>query len=81
MRKTYAQRILRFMKLETYLKLHGMTQEEFATKAHLSQASVSRILGRKTSSQRPGWDALVKIYKATNGEVTANDFFEIIAAE
>jgi transcriptional regulator with XRE-family HTH domain len=69
------------MKLETYIKLHDMTQEAFATKSGLSQASISRLLGKKKTTQRPSWHALAKIYRATNGEVTANDFFEVQAAE
>ena len=59
------------MKLIEFLKEHGLTQIEFANLSNLTQASISRYL---TFRQKPGLKALLKIKRATDGQVDAEDF-------
>ncbi|ASP84139.1 XRE family transcriptional regulator [Sinorhizobium meliloti] len=63
--------IMRDMTLEQYLRSKGITDAAFGASAGLSQAQVSRI---KRGVSMPSWDAIAKIMKATDGDVTANDF-------
>lgn len=63
--------IMRGMTLEQYLRNNRITDAAFGATAGLSQAQVSRI---KRGVSMPSWDAIAKIMKATDGEVTANDF-------
>lgn len=62
------------MKLETYLKTNGLTDEAFASLVDLSQSQISRI---KRDKSWPTRDVMERIAKVTNGAVTANDFIEI----
>lgn len=62
------------MKLETYLKTNGLTDEAFAALVDLSQSQISRI---KRDKSWPTRDVMERIAKVTNGAVTANDFIEI----
>lgn len=59
------------MRLIDYRKKLGLTQAELAGILGLSQAAVARYEAGKRLPQR---DELERIYRGTNGEVTANDF-------
>lgn len=60
-------------RLAEYLADQGITLKAFAATVHTSHASVSRLCSGK---QRPSWDLLERIYRATNGAVTPNDFIQ-----
>jgi 3,4-dihydroxy 2-butanone 4-phosphate synthase / GTP cyclohydrolase II len=66
------------MKLAAYLAREGLTNAAFARQTGLSEGTVSLLsrdeiwLSRVTAS---------KIFEATNGEVTPNDFLSAEAAE
>lgn len=60
------------MKLETYLKKNGIRPGQFAKKAGMSAMAVSRYL----RGRRPSFSGLVKIEKATDGQVTMKDFIK-----
>ncbi len=61
------------MKLASYLKLKEINQKDFGKKIGVRQSTVCRyILGRI-----PTKSIISKIYYATNGEVTPNDFYNI----
>ena len=68
------------MHLADWIVREGLTQESAAQKIGCSRTALSRILpGRNGKAQRkPSWRLLPKIVKATNGEVTANDFMDAI---
>lgn len=59
------------MKLSAYLKEKGLTVEQFGQQIGRSGASVSRIANDK---QRPDWDTIAAIERATEGQVTVADF-------
>ena len=69
---------MRDMTLEQYLRTNGITDAAFGATAGLSQAQVSRI---KRGVSMPSWEAIGKIMKATDGEVTANDFAAAVEAQ
>jgi transcriptional regulator with XRE-family HTH domain len=58
------------MDLRTYLAREGLGLDDFAKRIDRSLASVSRIA---RGLQRPDWDTMERICRATNGEVTPND--------
>jgi transcriptional regulator with XRE-family HTH domain len=60
------------MTLSDYLAETGETQDAFAKRVGTSQADISRYVSGK---RRPRKDVLIKIFAATDGRVTANDFF------
>lgn len=66
------------MKLADYLAKHQISQTAFARLIEASQVAVSRYASGR---RMPGRDRLLKIREATGGEVTANDFVEVGAAE
>ena len=66
------------MQLAEYLEREGLTQTEFAKRAGVSAATVSQLARNRT------WLSLKvarQIEQASNGEVTAADFVQHIAAE
>lgn len=65
------------MKLETYLKENGLTDEVFGGLAGLSQSQISRI---KRGKSWPTKEAMERICAAAEGKVTPNDFVEIAEA-
>jgi transcriptional regulator with XRE-family HTH domain len=65
------------MLLSEWLKREKIGVEEFGKRIGRSHATVSRWC---TGKRTPSFDALQKIMKATNGEVTAEDFFRSSAA-
>jgi len=60
------------MKLKDYLKLEEISYDDFATTIEVSSRSVYRYINGEVI---PLPDALEKIYFATNGSVSPNDFF------
>lgn len=64
------------MKLDRYLTerktSEGLTEEQFAVLAGLSQSQVNRL---RRGRVKPSYEAIEGIIKATGGKVTANDFF------
>lgn len=67
----------RSMKLSDWLKREGMTALAFAARIDRSHTTVSRILRGQT---KPDWSTIERITAATDGAVTANDFYERDAA-
>lgn len=65
------------MKLETYLKENGLTDEAFGSLASLSQSQISRI---KRGKSWPTKEAMERIFTVSNGEVTPNDFVPLTEA-
>lgn len=60
------------MKLSDYLSANGLTLAAFAAKSGLSVPTVSRL---RRGLNRPDWKTLDAINEATDGQVTANDFY------
>jgi transcriptional regulator with XRE-family HTH domain len=62
------------MKLKPYLQLKKIKSAEFARIIGRNAQNVARYV----SGQRiPDKDTMPLIYHATNGEVTANDFYDL----
>jgi transcriptional regulator with XRE-family HTH domain len=61
------------MKLVDYRKKRGLTQKQLGELLDLEQPTVARYEAGKRLPQR---DELDRIYKLTDGEVTANDFVD-----
>jgi DNA-binding XRE family transcriptional regulator len=59
------------MKLDTYLTQADLTQREFAKRAGLTEATVSRLVN---GLQQPGAATLRAIMRETNGAVGVADF-------
>ena len=64
------------MKLEDWLKARDLTQIQFAEISGVDQPTISRII-KDPHKRKPGWEVLVAIARATDGEVTPNDFLDI----
>lgn len=60
------------MKLKYYLRTNRINQAQFAKQCGLSKATVSRII---SGERQPSLKVMQIIFKASNGKVTANDFF------
>lgn len=62
------------MKLHDYLSENSIKVEAFAARVRLSADSIYKYLrGERT----PNGHTISKIITATNGEVTANDFYDL----
>lgn len=61
------------MKLKDHLKLEGISYEDFADTIEVSVRSVYRYTNGEVI---PLPDAMEKIYFATKGSVSPNDFFD-----
>jgi transcriptional regulator with XRE-family HTH domain len=62
------------MKLAAWLKEREMSQQAFADKAGVSQGTIARfVLGQRM----PNKLTMRKIFDATEGQVTANDFHDV----
>jgi DNA-binding transcriptional regulator YdaS (Cro superfamily) len=64
------------MKLADYLQHHSIHPADFAKSIGVSRETVRRYM---VGIRRPNRKKLPKIAEATNGQVTANDFFGIAA--
>ena len=60
------------MKLSAYIKRERLKIADFAEKISVHEKTVCRYLGGK---RIPNSEVLKRIFVATEGEVTANDFF------
>jgi len=60
------------MKLDQFIKQHGMTQTQFAKRTGLSVSSISRIV---KGERQPSLKVMQIIFRATDGKVRADDFF------
>lgn len=63
------------MTLTSYLKKHSLTDDAFAALIDVERSTVTRLRGK----QIPKPEVMRRIAKATNGEVTANDFYGVAA--
>lgn len=61
------------MTLDDYLKASDLTEEAFAKRLSVSQPAVHRY----RNGRIPTPDVMQKIIEATDGAVTANDFFQL----
>lgn len=61
------------MKLGDWLKAREISEAEFGRRIGKHRATVGRWC---TGESHPGKGSLGKVLKATNGEVTANDFMD-----
>lgn len=63
------------MKLHTWLAANSRTATWLAEQTGLSVSQISRLVERDgAEKRRPSIETCEKISRATNGEVTANDF-------
>ena len=70
---------MRTMKIEKWFAKSQLTQQQFADLADLSQATVSRLLDEsRDKSVLPSWETIRKVERATEGAVTARDFFQTV---
>jgi len=60
------------MKLKHYLRSNRINQAQFAKRCGLSTATISRII---SGERQPSLKVMQIIFRASNGKVTANDFF------
>jgi transcriptional regulator with XRE-family HTH domain len=60
--------------LKEYLETHKLTLTEFAARIEAPISSVHRYV---TGEYMPKRDVMLRIFDATGGEVTANDFYGI----
>jgi predicted transcriptional regulator len=63
------------MRLAEYLSETGLTRAEFALQIGVKQFSVTRYLNGRV----PEPSVMCKIIEATDGKVSANDFFAVAA--
>jgi transcriptional regulator with XRE-family HTH domain len=64
------------MQLADYLSANSISPRDFAKSIGVSKETVRRYI---SGERRPDLENMQTIAKATNGEVTANDFFGIAA--
>lgn len=62
------------MKLETYLIEEGLTQAAFASRLGVPSGTIHRYI---RNIRKPSKNMLSRIFDATNGKVTPNDFYGI----
>lgn len=60
-----------YMRLETFIKKNNLTWEAFADMAGITRQTVYNLMRRHN---KPRFDTIEKIDKATKGEVSASDF-------
>lgn len=60
------------MNLRSYLSSRGISEAAFGSQIGVSQAAVNRYVRR---SRIPTPPIMAKIVEATDGQVTANDFY------
>lgn len=65
------------MTLDQYIAANGMTNAAFAELIEVDQSTVYRM--RQPNGQVPSRDIMVRIFAATGGKVTPNDFFGVSA--
>ncbi|WP_137107689.1 helix-turn-helix domain-containing protein [Azospirillum argentinense] len=63
------------MNLSSHIKNRGLTDEQFGQEAGLHKSAISRY---RRGLVKPGWTAMTRIFCASKGEVTPNDFFELL---
>lgn len=66
------------MTLDQYLKDNHITQASFAASIGADQSTISRLLA---GVYNPSLSLLNRIFKATGGNVTPNDFLVVSVAE
>lgn len=64
------------MRLTSWLDINGLSDAEFARQVGVERQTIGRY---KFGERFPKPDLLTKIYKATAGNVTANDFVGMVA--
>lgn len=62
------------MKLSAWLDANNLSHKDFGDRIGKSQAAVSRYAA---GERMPNEEALISIFRETNGEVTPNDFVEL----
>lgn len=62
------------MKLAQFLYQHDLTDAEFAALIGVSRSLISRYRG---GSRIPGKAVMLRIYRATQGAVCPNDFYDL----
>ena len=62
------------MKLQDYLKKHGLTHDAFSKKVGVTRVQITKIINNTVS---PSAALMKKIKKATLGEVDYKDLIEI----
>lgn len=74
MPRRYARCNVAAMKLSDYLVENALTLDAFAAQINRSAATVSRIA---RGLNRPDWETMEAIVRATSGRVTPNDFADL----
>ncbi len=60
------------MKLEDYIEKRGISRRYFAKIAKLDPSAITLLIQGK---RKPKQETIIKIFIATKGEVTADDFY------
>jgi len=63
------------MQLGSYLKITGLTPDQFATRIGVDAVSVRRYLA---GSRRPRWTVMKEIVRVTEGAVGPDDFLSSV---
>lgn len=66
------------MHLSEYMTLHNLDDDAIASGINRSRVTVSRIRRRKV---RPDWETIERLNTFTAGQVTADDFRSLEAAQ
>ena len=66
------------MTLDEYLTQHEITDAEFAKRIERDPGTVSRL---RRGLTKPDWQTMPRIFDATNGAVTPNDFLPADATD
>lgn len=66
------------MHLSEYMAQQNLSDAEVATAIERSRPTVSRL---RRGKMRPDWDTIERLRRFTDGQVTADDFVRIEAAE
>ena len=71
------------MKLSDWLKKEGKTGADLAGAIGCDDTTINRLIPKpgKLQRRKPSIDLAEKIARATNGEVTANDFMDVPNAD
>jgi transcriptional regulator with XRE-family HTH domain len=64
------------MKLSDYLAANGIGDADFADRIGVNRSTVSRL---RRTNQKPTGETLEAIFRATDGAVSANDFWLEVA--
>ncbi len=67
------------MRLESWLERERKTPTDFARSIDVDPSTITRLLpgDAKRQVRKPGREVMAKIYTATGGEVSPNDYLDV----